>query len=319
MGKKKTTRKKRNERWLVAAWPGMGDVAVTAAVYLLSMLKMRQIAEFDARDLFEMEEADVTDGLVRAARLPQSRLFLAEDVAPGRDLIVFLGEAQPPTGKYALCARLLDVARSLRVTRVFSFAAWAAGTEMTGPSNAHGIATDEAGLRDLRAHGVVPVANGRISGLNGALLAAAAEQKMPGIGLLGEMPLMALQIAYPNASAAVLRVFCSMAGIKLDLGELERHGRQTQEQLASAYQQALRALGDAGAGDGEMEEEPRPRPARPSEPAPEAPHEESGRIEELFRQAAEDRAKAFELKRELDRLGVFSRYEDRFLALFKEK
>jgi hypothetical protein len=34
--------------------------------------------------------------------------------------------------------------------------------------------------------------------------------------------------------------------------------------------------------------------------------------------AAKDRSKAFELKQELDRLGVFKEYEDRFLDLFKK-
>ena len=36
------------ERWLVAAWPGLGQVATTAAVYLLSKLRMHQVAEFTA-------------------------------------------------------------------------------------------------------------------------------------------------------------------------------------------------------------------------------------------------------------------------------
>ncbi len=40
------------------------------------------------------------------------------------------------------------------------------------------------------------------------------------------------------------------------------------------------------------------------------------RIEQLFAQAARDRSKAFELKHELDRLGLFKEYEDRFLDLF---
>ena len=42
------------------------------------------------------------------------------------------------------------------------------------------------------------------------------------------------------------------------------------------------------------------------------------RIEQLFEQAKQDRASAYELKRELDRLGVFKEYEDRFLDLFKK-
>ena len=42
-------------------------------------------------------------------------------------------------------------------------------------------------------------------------------------------------------------------------------------------------------------------------------------IERLFREALGDRAKGFVLKKELDRLGVFARYEDRFLNLFEPR
>ncbi|MCR4296421.1 MAG: PAC2 family protein [Elusimicrobia bacterium] len=297
------------ERWLVTAWPGMGTVAVTAVVYLLSRLKMRQIDEFDARELFEVEEAEVEDGLLHAARLPRSRLFLAEDAAPGLDIVVFLGEAQPPTGKFALSRRLLAEARNLGVTRVFCFAGWVSDMEPTTHSRVHGVSTDENGLRDLRRQGVSVVSSGRITGLNGVLLAAAAEQGLPGVGLLGEMPGLAYQLPYPSASAAVLRTFASMAGMSLDLEELELYGRQTQEQITAAYRQALKAL-----GEGEPPEKPEAPP--PEEPAgPSA--EDAARVEKLFVDAARDRAKAFALKTELDRLGVFRQYEDRFLALFK--
>jgi hypothetical protein len=41
------------------------------------------------------------------------------------------------------------------------------------------------------------------------------------------------------------------------------------------------------------------------------------RIETLFSEAERDRSRALALKAELDRLGVFERYEDRFLDLFR--
>ncbi len=40
-------------------------------------------------------------------------------------------------------------------------------------------------------------------------------------------------------------------------------------------------------------------------------------IEKLFELAREDRSRGYELKSELDRLGVFKEYEDRFLDLFR--
>ncbi len=301
------------DRWLVTAWPGMGTVAVTAVVYLLSKLKMRQIGEFDAHELFEVEEAEVEGGLLHPARLPRSRLFLAEDAAPGLDIVVFLGEAQPPTGKFALSRRLLASARDLGVTRVFCFAGWVSDMEPKQSSLVHGVSTDEAGLRDLRRQGVSVVNNGRITGLNGVLLAAAAEQGLPGVGLLGEMPGLAYQLPYPSASAAVLRTFTAMAGMKLDLEELESYGRQTQEQLTAAYRQALKSLADGEGETVEKEDEPPPAPAEP------AAGKDPGLIEALFAEAAKDRSKAFALKTELDRQGVFRQYEDRFLSLFSGK
>jgi proteasome assembly chaperone (PAC2) family protein len=299
------------QRWLVTAWPGMGTVAVTAVVYLLSKLKMRQIDEFDAHELFEVEEAEVEGGLLHPARLPRSRLFLAEDAAPGLDIVVFLGEAQPPTGKFALSKRLLSAARDLGVTRVFCFAGWVSDMEPKQRSLVHGVSTDEAGLRDLRRQGVSVVGSGRITGLNGVLLAAAAEQGLAGVGLLGEMPGLAYQLPYPSASAAVLRTFTAMAGMKLDLEELESYGRQTQEQLTAAYHQALKALAE---GEGEAVEKDEPPPLEKPEGPPAA---EVSRIDALFAEAAKDRSKAFVLKTELDRLGLFRQYEDRFLSLFR--
>ena len=42
------------------------------------------------------------------------------------------------------------------------------------------------------------------------------------------------------------------------------------------------------------------------------------KIERLFLEARTSREKALELKRELDRWGLFEMYEDRFLDLFKK-
>ena len=50
---------------------------------------------------------------------------------------------------------------------------------------------------------------------------------------------------------------------------------------------------------------------------PDLDEQDRARIESLFEQARQERNKAFLLKAELDRLGVFDRYEDRFLDLFK--
>jgi hypothetical protein len=92
---------------------------------------------------------------------------------------------------------------------------------------------------------------------------------------------------------------------------LANQAREVERHLGTLLAQVERNLGPQNAPEEESDEpavveEERPTPA------------ERERIETLFRQAAEDRAKAFELKQELDRLGMFKDYEDRFLDLFKK-
>lgn len=306
------------ERWLVAAWPGMGQVATTAAIYMLSKLKMHQVGEFTARELFELETVEVNSGLLHAAKLPRSRLFLWMNPLGNRDIVVFLGEAQPPTGKLALCERLLSQARTLGVNRFFTFSAMATDMPPNHPSRTFGVASDPASLADLSRHHVSVLAEGTIAGLNGVALAAAAEAGLPATGLLGEMPGLAAQIPYPSAAAAVLKVFRELAGVPLDLSELEEYGRSMQVQLSQVYEKVREVLGEEETAEESQSESAESKSVEPA--APEHPvlaDEDAERIERLFRDARSDRSKAFELKRELDRLGAFRRFEDRFLDLFE--
>ena len=104
--------------WLVAVWPGMGHVALNAGIYLLSKLDMTVVAELDAGDLFDVDQVEVKGGLIQAGRPPRNRFFLWKDPAKRHDLLLFLGEAQPPVGKYAFCRHIIKYARDNGVERV---------------------------------------------------------------------------------------------------------------------------------------------------------------------------------------------------------
>jgi proteasome assembly chaperone (PAC2) family protein len=295
--------------WLVAVWPGMGNVALNAGIYLLAKLDMNMIAELEAGDLFDVEHVEVKDGIIRTGRVPRNRLFVWTDPNRKHDLVVFLGEAQPPIGKYAFCRQLLRHARELGVERVFTFAAMATQMRPEHRSRVFGAATDRDSLEELKRLELEILEDGNIGGLNGILLGAAAENDLHGACLLGEMPHIFSQLAFPKASLAILEVFLVLAGIDLDLGELAEQARILEQQLGQLLAQVEQTYGQQ-----EAEEE--------EESVPEAAEEERvdasyrRRIEELFKQAVKDRSKAFELKQELDRLGVFKEYEDRFLDLF---
>jgi uncharacterized protein len=308
-----------NDPWLLAAWPGMGAVAISADYYLMAKLGMHLLAEFPAREFFDLERVEVKDGLIQTGRLPRSRLFLWHDPAKRHDLIVFVGEAQPPTKGGAFCSQLIGHARRLGVQRVFTFAAMATQMRPEHESRVFGAAIDHETWVDFKRLKVDMLEQGHISGLNGVLLGIAAEHGMRGGCLLGEMPHVFSQFPFPKASLAVLEAFTVMAGVSIDFTELREQASNVQKGL----EQFLHHLEDASQPEA-------PRPELPVEPLDEdsdasqseqvtrlsaADHQ---RIDELFKIAGNDRSRAYELKQELDRLKVFNEYEDRFLDLFKE-
>src|SRR5688572_25655746 len=67
---------KLNKPLLVAVWPGMGHVAISAGYYLMAKLDMHLLAEFLPRGLFEFEHVEIKHGLIRMGRLPRSRFFV---------------------------------------------------------------------------------------------------------------------------------------------------------------------------------------------------------------------------------------------------
>ncbi len=302
---------KLNKPWLIAVWPGMGHVAMSAGYYLMAKLEMHLLAEFSPSELFDVEHVEVKNGLVHTGSLPRSRMFAWTDPNQQHDLVVFIGEAQPPTGKYAFCRGLIDHAKQLGVERVFTFAAMATDMHPEHESRVFCAAADEQSLHELRELKLEILEDGRIGGLNGVLLGVAAENGMSGACLLGEIPHVFAQFPFPKASLAVLDVFTSIAGIEIDKSELAEQARNMEQQLGELFDQVKRSIEQQ---KGEFEEEefvPEPEEERLS------PMDER-HIEQLFKAAKQDRSKAYELKRELDRLEVFDEYEDRFLDLFKE-
>lgn len=308
--------------WLVAAWPGMGGVAQIAASYLAQGIRAKQLEVVAAQDYFEQHAVTVKDGILQPAR-PVRNVFLGwRNPGAGRDLLILVGEQQPTAQAHRFCNELLDAAAGFGVERVFTFAAMATAMDPRAEAKVHVVATDPQVLHELRRHDgdVLPFGDGEIAGLNGVFLAAAAARKLKGACLLGGMPFFATAVANPKAASAVLRVFTRLAGIELDLAELDRRARGVDDQLAEQmrrFQQRFSGLAasaeepefpTAYEHEGETGEQEQ---TKPLDPAVEA------RIEELFRATAEDRARALELKAELDRHGVFPRYEDRFLDLFK--
>lgn len=292
--------------WLLAVWPGMGGVALSAGYYLMAKLGMHLLTEFPAVDYLEIEQVEVKDGLILNKRLPRSRLFLWEDPERKHDLIVFIGEAQPATRGTDFCRTLIRKASGFGISKVFTFAAMATAMRPKHESRVFGAAIDRETLETFKQLGAHVFESGNISGLNGVMLGLSAVNGMPGGCLLGEIPHMFSQIPFPKATLAVLEIFSAMTGIRIDLEELRDHAKTVEETLEGFLVRIEGGDESRDHADETPEDGDRPKPNR-----------DRRRIERLFGEALHDRSRAYELKQELDRLGWFDEYEDRFLDLFK--
>lgn len=305
--------------WLIAAWPGMGSVASLAAGYLVRELGMEEAGEMPHRSHFDIHEVGVKDGLVLPVRVPRGHFFRWTNPGSGRDLVVFIAEAQPADGVWRYANELLDAAAKLGIERVVTFASMASALHPSADPKVTGVATDEAMRRDLRTAEVTLLEDGQIGGLNGVVLGAAAERGIPGLGLLGEIPFFAAQVPNPKAARVVLSVFSVLSGVEVALAELDRHALTMERVLIEAYDrlrtQAQSSGGEEAAETETTDDDGVTRPVA-GEPTLDLPTRQE--IERRFEESRHDPAKAVELKQLLDRLQVFHRYEDRFLDLFRK-
>ncbi|HZW10260.1 MAG TPA: PAC2 family protein [Phycisphaerales bacterium] len=313
--------------YLLAAWPGMGNVAVIAAGYLARKLGMEPAGAIPLIDTFDLNHIDVSSGVVERPHLPRGLLFRTPADYPGRPVILFLGEAQPSRQGYAFVHGLLDRLRDQNVERVITFASLASQVHPTEPSRVTAAVTTKNLLGDFAAHGVNPTSDGQIGGLNGLMLGAAAEREIDGACLLAEIPFYAMNVPNYKAARSVLGVFCDLAEIELEFAELDHHAEVGERALVRMLEKLQKAHGEDSGDDEQDYSESLEEPEEPRQSAGPAGRDTGrtsrltpgarARIEQLFKEAEANRQLAFELKSELDRLGVFSEYEDRFLDLFR--
>ena len=322
-------------RWLVAAWPGMGQVGAGAVAHLLRQPGIEPLGQLDAEDFFDIEHVVVDHGIARAATRPRNLLFTWKDAAPDRDVLIFLGEAQPSARGLALCRRVVDEAVARGVDRIVSFAAMASQLHPSAEPQVFAAATEPTLLPHLRRLKLTLLDGGHISGLNGLLLAAAAERDIPAVCLMGELSFFASGMRNPKASAAVLDAFARLIGVPIEILSLQEQGRQVEAAMLELLKRYVEE--ESGPADTDREQDENRESGSPESPKDftGGPLEHSGgdvdggppgdlsgpdrqRIELMFDEAVGDRRAAMRLKFELDRLGFFSEYEDRFLDLFRD-
>ena len=221
---------------LIAAWPGIGNVALRAITYLKDKLGAIEFGEIDASYFFDPSSVLVSDNLICAPEFPTGKFYFWS--GSPQDIIFFISDAQPILKQYELANLILDFAEEMGVRRVYTCAA-AIIPEKPEKFRVWGAATEEYLLRELERYDVALVGEFRIRGLNGLLLSAAKVRGMEGICLLGETPQAVAEFENPRASLMVLEVLTRILGLEIDMSELEAEVKRIEAEIERISKEAL--------------------------------------------------------------------------------
>ena len=229
---------KLNKPWLVAVWPGMGQVAISAGYYLMAKLGMHLLAELPGQELRgdAIEISGSTgDWLARRSgsspgATPRGRTTsLSSSVKhslPWESTPSAAGSSSP---------------RGARGERVFTFAAMATPMHPDQDARVFGAATDLESLAELKRLD--------LESWKTAISAASMECSRSGCGIrVARGPVClarcwhSTQFPYPKASLAILEVFAKIAGIEIDLTELSEQVRDMEQKLGELLVQMKQAF-----------------------------------------------------------------------------
>jgi len=224
---------------MLAAWPGISNVALIVATYLERKLPFEKLGEVEASYFFEPIGVVVKDNVVEAPQFPQNKFYYWKNKAGESDIILFIGEDQPAAKGYELANCVLDVGLSFKVKKVYTCAAALGHIHHAEKPKVWGVATSQQATGDLKKHDLIQKGNLQIAGLNGLLLGAAKERGIEGVCLLGEVPMYATRIQNPMAALAIIKVLTKILHIEMDMAELVQLAGETEERMKLAAAEAM--------------------------------------------------------------------------------
>lgn len=228
-----------NEPNLLAAWPGISNVASIVASYLLRKLPFKDLAETNDAYFFDPIGVLVRNGIVEDPQFPKGRFYYYKNKEGKSDLIIFTGEDQPQNKTYELAHTVIDLAERFSVKRIYTSAAALTRIHHSEHPKVWAAATGENASESISEYGVTVGENLQISGLNGLLLGVAKERGQEGICLLGEVPTYFSRMPNPIAALSIIQVLSKMLDIKVDTYELAQQASEVKEKMKQMASEAM--------------------------------------------------------------------------------
>jgi len=224
---------------MLAAWPGISNVAMIVATYLHRKLGFKELAEVRAPHFFDPIGVLVKDSMIEAPQFPRNNFYYWKNEACKSDIILFLSEDQPAGKGYEMANCVLDVGLRFHAKRVFTCAAALTRVHHTEQPRVWGVGTNQALAQELAGHNLVQGGNIQISGLNGLLLGVAKERNIDGICLMGEVPAYTSRVHNPVAALAIINVLKELLDIEINTDELAQYADEAKQQMKQVAAEAM--------------------------------------------------------------------------------
>jgi len=234
--------------YLIAAWPGIGNIGLMAVNYLKNRLEAEEFAEIKSWPYFFPKSITIKNGILHNMDFPSHKFYYKK---AEQDLILFLGEMQPKEEEeiYDIANHVLDVGIALGCKRVYTAGAAVAPIHHTLKPKVWAVPNNEKLINEVKGgENIILMSNmgerggqGSISGLNGVLLGAAKRKGLDGICLLGEIPIYIAQFSipypmlYPNASKSILEALTPRLKVEIDLSRLNSFIARTETEIENLY------------------------------------------------------------------------------------
>lgn len=221
LGLKIHTLPKLNRPAMIAALPDMGNVAGIGMEFLVKKLKAKLFAEIYA---FWPPAVSYEQGLIKYDQSSYKFHYLQKE-----NIVLFSGEFNPsdPRRLYELCYEVVDMAKKLKVSTLYSI-----GAALRQPSPAEPklfAATTTPKHLSLLKKKKLELLNtqGQITGFNGLVLGIAKEKQLDSICILGEIDNP--NVIQPKSAQLILAKLLQVLELgPLDMKELEEEEKRKQ-------------------------------------------------------------------------------------------
>jgi len=222
---------KLNNPKLICGLPGSGYVGKLAIDYVIDKLHAKQFGDIYSSS-FPPQVSIQSDGTVD---LVKNSLYYCQ--TNGEDLVLLTGDAQPVSaqGEYALAEEIIELCKKMNVTEIYTLAAYITGKFSKTPK-VYGTGTSSKTVNEFSKFGISKMDKGNITGMNGVIIGIAKRSSIAGICLLGETSGYVIDA---KASKVILESLSKILNIKLDMSELEKRAKDTEEIIKALRSQAI--------------------------------------------------------------------------------